>query len=192
MQSPTIGASALAAPAPIQAPGDARNELAVLLLEHGDRIRQTIATCVNDPADREDLYQEVCIALWRALPRFRGEASLRTFVSRIARNRAITYAVLRRRRLTREVRLDDDAAAPTELEPAIAASIDAERRAGRLHAALDRLPVDARRILRWRLAGWSDRQVATALGITENNAAVRLFRARVLLRRQLDPRDFAA
>lgn len=187
MQSPTLGVPAPAVPPPRQA-----SELSVLLQEHGDRIRRTIASYANDPADREDLYQEVCIALWRALPRFRGEASLRTFVSRIARNRAITYAVVRRRRLTREVQLDDEAAVSTEPEPAIAASIDAERRAGRLQAALDQLPVDARRILRWRLAGWSDRQVAEALGITENNAAVRLFRARALLRRQLDPRDFAA
>src|SRR5271166_1279832 len=46
---------------------------------------------------REDLLQEIRLAIWVALPRFRGESSLRTFVFRIAHNRALTHVWRRKR-----------------------------------------------------------------------------------------------
>ncbi|HEX3457642.1 MAG TPA: sigma factor, partial [Candidatus Baltobacteraceae bacterium] len=39
----------------------------------------------------EELVQDVYLAIWRALPSFRGDSSLRTFVARIATNRAVTH-----------------------------------------------------------------------------------------------------
>ena len=47
-------------------------------------------------ADRDDLLQEIAMALWRALPSFRGDCSERTFVFRIAHNRCITHLSKRR------------------------------------------------------------------------------------------------
>ena len=46
---------------------------------------------------REDLLQEIRLAIWVALPRFRSESSLRTFVFRIAHNRALTHVWRRKR-----------------------------------------------------------------------------------------------
>ena len=46
---------------------------------------------------REDLLQEIRLAIWVALPRFRGESSLRTFVFRIAHNRALTHVWRRKK-----------------------------------------------------------------------------------------------
>jgi len=53
--------------------------------------------------DREDLVQEIAAALWRALPGYRGEASERTWLYRIAHNVAITATVKQRKRRQREV-----------------------------------------------------------------------------------------
>ena len=39
----------------------------------------------------EDLVQDIYFAVWRALPSFRGDSSVRTFVARIATNRAVTH-----------------------------------------------------------------------------------------------------
>ena len=44
-----------------------------------------------EPHLAEDLVQDIYFAIWRALPSFRGDASLRTFVARIAANRAVTH-----------------------------------------------------------------------------------------------------
>jgi hypothetical protein len=50
------------------------------------------------PCRREhenDLLQEITFAIWRALPSFRGESSERTFIYRIAHNRALTHIAKR-------------------------------------------------------------------------------------------------
>jgi RNA polymerase sigma factor (sigma-70 family) len=78
---------------------------------------------VNTAADRDDLRQEILLAIWNALPRFRGDCSERTWVYRIAHNVAISYSMRNRRR--REDALEDraDTRAATEANYA-----DAERR----------------------------------------------------------------
>ena len=63
-------------------------------------------------ADREDLFQDVFLAVWRALPAFRGDASERTWLYRIAHNVALTWQTRDRRRRSRETALDDDVRAP--------------------------------------------------------------------------------
>ena len=66
-----------------------------ILQEHGPALRRVAATYEADPARREDLFQEICLALWQALPRFREEASERTFAFRIAHNRGLTHGLAR-------------------------------------------------------------------------------------------------
>ena len=45
-----------------------------------DRI---LSTYERDPSAREDMHQDLALAVWRALPSFRGAASHRTFIARI-------------------------------------------------------------------------------------------------------------
>lgn len=151
--------------------------------EHEPAIRRLAASYEREPARRQDLVQEIWLALWQALPAFRGECTERTFVFRIAHNRGVTHVRhwIRRQADT----LDDD--------PAIAAATpDPERAAAegqqreRLQAAVHRLPLGLRQAIVLRLEGLSQREIADVLGISENNVAVRLTRARTALARQLD------
>ena len=41
---------------------------------------------VRDPGEQEDLRQEIALGLWTALPRFRSDASERTWLHRVANN----------------------------------------------------------------------------------------------------------
>lgn len=41
-------------------------------------------------ADRQDLFQEIVIQLWKAFPRFKGDSRLSTWMYRVALNTAIT------------------------------------------------------------------------------------------------------
>jgi len=65
-----------------------------------------------------------------------------------------------------------------------AAAHDAQRRA-RLRAAVLRLPLVPRQVLTLTLEGLTPREIAEVLGVSENNVAVRLSRARRLLREAL-------
>lgn len=44
----------------------------------------------NDPESRQDLFQEITLQLWRSYPKLQGNASLSTWVYRVALNTAIT------------------------------------------------------------------------------------------------------
>src|SRR5262245_58802284 len=67
-----------------------------LLLANGPALSRLAASYTSSRSDRDDLFQEIALAIWQALPTFRGESSERTFIFRIAHNRAITHLAQRR------------------------------------------------------------------------------------------------
>jgi RNA polymerase sigma-70 factor, ECF subfamily len=137
---------------------------------------------------REELTQEIALAIWQALPHFRGECSERTFVYRIAHNRGLTHAYGRR---PAHQPLDE---LPEPLEPIDAkphpeqqVAITCQR--DRLRAAIQRLPLVYRQVIMLALEELSQAETAEVLGITENNVAVRLNRARKALKEALEERS---
>jgi len=168
--------------------------LAAVLAEFGPGLRRMTGAYATDPADREDLFQEIAIGLWRALPVFREEASLRTFVYRIARNRCLTFRTKVRRRDAREVLFTpgDFTGSLDGVEPVFPVEVERAQRSRRLRAAVGRLPEDLRCTLLLRLDGLSDREIGRRLGITANATGVRLFRARRSLRNLIDPLEMGA
>lgn len=166
----------------IPTPPDRRCAFERLLATHAADLEAIVRRYVDDPADRDDLRQEIAIALWRAMPRFRGAASERTYVARIARNRAVTFALrLARRRAVFEV-LDDAAAA---VRPDTGEH-DLEALRARVGAALDDLPTGQREVLVLATAGCSPAQIAARTGRSPGAIRVTLHRARRAIRRWLD------
>ncbi len=51
----------------------------------------------SNGADKEDLYQEICLQLWRSYSNFRGEAKLSTWLYRVALNTAISTIRIKNR-----------------------------------------------------------------------------------------------
>jgi len=146
--------------------------------EHAAVLERVAWGYVDNASDRDDLMQEVLTALWRALPRFRGESSERTFVLRVAHNRGITFAIRHRRRfevLPDEGRLPDPA-------PLAEERVIAEQRRDRLFQAIRQLPEAHRQAVMLRLEGLSQREIAELQQTTETNVGVRLSRARKTLR----------
>lgn len=149
-----------------------------LLEAHGAAIRRLTAGYERDAGRREDLEQEIHLAIWQALPAFAGQCSERTFVFRIAHNRAISH--VRHWTIRRSDPLADQAEpVDTTADPERAAS-DAARHAG-LTAAVRALPPSGRQVILLLLEGFSHREVADVLGISEGNVAVRASRARKTL-----------
>jgi RNA polymerase sigma factor (sigma-70 family) len=150
----------------------------------GPSLSRLASSYESEMQGREDLLQEIRLAVWVALPRFRKESSLRTFVFRIAHNRALTH-VWRRKR----------AGLPEESEeipdPRSSPEADAMQRVdqSRLIEAIRLLPIPFRQVLTLALEDLSHAEIATVLGITENNVAVRMNRARNLLREKLGLRE---
>jgi|CXWL01.1.fsa_nt_gi RNA polymerase sigma-70 factor (ECF subfamily) len=149
----------------------------------GASLARLAASYELDPALREDLFQEICLAIWRALKTWRGESSVRTFVFRIAHNRAVTHVIKRAGGRTRS--LDDLEVEPAAIGRSLEERIDLKLRAERLQEAIARLPLGHRQVVLMALEGFKMKEVAEILGITENAVAVRLTKAKKLLRDQL-------
>ena len=147
-------------------------------------LRRLAASYERDPGLREDLVQEMLVALVRALPSWRRECSERTFVYRVANNRALSHLASRR------PPFDDLAHAASVADPAPhpEAAAVASQEHETLLAALRRLPVAQRQLLTMALEGLTPREIAEVLGITDNNVAVRLTRARAALRDRMADR----
>jgi RNA polymerase sigma factor (sigma-70 family) len=152
-----------------------------LLTANGPALARLAATYTNTPSDRDDLLQEIAMALWQALPRFRGECSERTFLFRIATNRAIAYLARRRAHPVtgEEIEVHDPAPDPE-------AGLVQEQRVERLRRAVCRLPMAYRQVITLSLEGLGYGEIAAVLGISESNVGVRLTRARQILRESLE------
>ena len=153
-----------------------------ILRENGAALRRVAASYEADPSRREDLFQEVCLALWQALPRFRGECSERTFAFRIAHNRGLSHGW--RSRTRAEELAEAEAVADPRQSPE--AEVQEEERRSRLRAAVRSLPPMARQVVVLSLEGLGHKEIGEVLGLSENHVAVRLSRARKLLRQVLD------
>lgn len=160
---------------------DRRRRFDEALTIHGPALGRLAASYTRSTADRDDLFQEISLAIWRALPQFRGECSERTFVFRVAHNRAITFIAQRKPATGFEAELDpvDPRADPEK-------TVSQTQQEERLMEAIRRLPLAYRQTITLTLEGLSYAEIADVLGIGESNVGVRLNRARNLLRGMLE------
>jgi len=146
--------------------------------EHDQMIKRIAASHEARPHLAEELVQEIYFAIWRALPSFRGEASIRTFVARIATNRAVTH-VIRALKSAPPLELIEQLEAPGASPETQAIAADHQ---GKLISAVRSLPLAYRQPVMLTLEGLTPKEIADSLGITPNAVAIRLTRAKELLR----------
>jgi RNA polymerase sigma-70 factor (ECF subfamily) len=154
------------------------NRFEQLLAEYEGPLRRLAGAYERDAELQKDLVQEIRVALWRALRGFRGQCSERTFVYRVAHNRALTHVA---RRHPEQLQLEEaPEIADAGPDPEQAAAKSEEH--AELRARVERLPMTLRQVVMLALEGLSNAEIGEVLGIGEGNVAVRLTRARKLLK----------
>jgi RNA polymerase sigma factor (sigma-70 family) len=156
-------------------------ELERVLAAHAAALGRLAASYESRPALREELLQDIAFALWRALPSFRNEASEKTFVMRIATNRALSHIAARRPAadgLDAAGDVADTLPRPDELAARM-------QTAGRLQRAVRELPLALRQVMTLTFEGLSNEEIASVLGLTTGNVGVRLHRGKALLKATL-------
>jgi RNA polymerase sigma factor (sigma-70 family) len=151
---------------------------------HGPALVRLTASYEALPQAREDLLQEILLAIWRALPSFRGDCSEKTFALRVAHNRCLTHVWRRGKSPESEAELPE---VPDPRKSPETLAMD-NRRRETLLASIRTLPVNYRQVITLALEDLTPAEIATVLGVTENNVAVRLNRARKALRSILEER----
>jgi RNA polymerase sigma-70 factor (ECF subfamily) len=163
-----------------------------LVTDYQRMVYQLSLHLLGDQQEALDLSQEVFLRVFRMLPQFRGQSTLRTWIYRIVVNQASNrQRWWRRRRQAFQVPLDEHVAAHGELPEARQSAmpdrmLQQQETANRVWEALARLPFDQRAAIVLReIDGLSYDEIATSLGVAVGTVKSRLARARVSLRHEL-------
>jgi len=121
-----------------------------LMRQHNRRLFRAARAILRDDAEAEDALQEGYLSAYQALPQFRGQSALATWLTRIVVNKALER--LRRRARRDGVPEDIDAHEEAPAAPADTPEAQAMRRELRrmIESAVDRLPDGCRAVFMLR------------------------------------------
>jgi len=120
--------------------------------------------------DREDLFQEISLQVWRSIPSFRGECAVTTWLYRISLNTAIRFSQRERKRSAQRTSLDDSYHVLLQSES------HHDDRLEWLYTEISKLDEIDRSITLLMLDDFSYKEMASIIGITESNVGVRINR----------------
>jgi RNA polymerase sigma-70 factor (ECF subfamily) len=145
---------------------------------HKGMIHKVCQVYCWNPGDREDLFQEIIIQLWKAWPGFRGESKFSTWLYRIALNTAISGL---RKQKNHLVYME-----PEKLPAGLNDETENEEKEERLkqfYDALRQLSELERAIIMLYLDEKSYDEMEDILGINQNSLRVKMNRAKEKLRK---------
>jgi len=121
---------------------------------------------VNNTDWAKDIAQDTFVVIWRELPKFRNEASIGTWIYRIATNQCL-------RQVEKEKRLPKVAVNTNIAEPELP---DLEKRTSLLYQYIVELPEIERIIISLELEDVKQAEIASIVGISEANVRVKIHR----------------
>ena len=145
----------------------------MLYLRYGKRVRGIAGRFATNAADADDLVQDVFIKAYRALPAFRGDCQLFSWLYQIAVNTGMNY----RRRRRSELCGDDSPEPETDIGPE--QLLQVSRRAHQALGAIEALPPGMNQALLLNAVRGLDYQdVGDLLGCPVGTVRSRISRAR--------------
>lgn len=165
-----------------------------LVERHQDAVVGTVAKMLGNPADAEDIAQQVFLRVWRHAKQYRPEAKFTTYLFTIARN--LVFNETRRRSRRREVSTDErEESSHLQVAADPAGQPDAELLRDELQRAVDAaiaaLPeVQRMAVVLRRFEQMPYEEIAVVLDLSLPAVKSLLFRARATLRDSL--RDYLA
>ena len=140
----------------------------------GEELKRFALSLTSDINDAKDLVQETFLRAWKSINRLENEKAAKSWLLTIVRRENA-------RRFERKQHRYSDV--PTESLPAARVTYDTSTEAFVLRQALEKLPDDYREpLLMQVIHGYSQKEIASHLGISVAGAGTRLFRARQQLR----------
>jgi RNA polymerase sigma-70 factor (ECF subfamily) len=170
-----------------------RDAFTDLMRRYNRRLYRVARSVLRDDAEAEDALQDAYLQAYRALPAFRGESALGTWLTRIV----VNAALMRQRKSGRladviELGADfnsDEASIPRDrldepAQPELAALRAQTRRL--IETGIDKLPANFRTVFVLRaVEELTVEETAATLDIPEATVRTRYFRARAMLREAL-------
>ena len=151
------------------------------LQQHAAILHKVARAYCPAPAQRQDLVQEIAIALWKSYGRYDPSRPFATWMYRIALNVAISF-------FRRESRYDAKRAELDEAAFIVESPIENARVATLLECIEELQPLE-KALMLLHLDGYTYADIAEIVGITQTNAATKISRIRTRLRAMLGTRS---
>lgn len=134
-----------------------------------------------DPAQVNDLLQEIYFSLWKSLSRYESRCSIRTWTYRVAHNVAVNHVLRSRRARQLETLTLDDLDGQVDCALDLDDAIDDSRRLERVLALIRRLEPRDRQIMILYLEGESALSIAEITGMSPGNINTKICRIKKAL-----------
>jgi len=146
----------------------------ILKIQHHQGILHKICfVYAKNKSDKEDLYQEMILQLWKSYPSFKGQAEFSTWMYRVALNTAITF--------TKKASIFINRKAPRSESYDLEKAMDFSEDIRILYKAISQLnKIEKAIILLW-LEEKSYTEIAETVGISVKNVSVKLVRIKAKL-----------
>lgn len=130
-----------------------------------------------------DLFQEVYINVWKSLEKFRKEASVETWIYRIAVNTSINFIKLEKRKTRNRGNIENipNISSDTQEEP----QVDPEITEQLLYKCITQLSMAEKTIISFVLEGLSYKEIAGICDISDDLLRVRIHRIKKKLKKML-------
>jgi RNA polymerase sigma-70 factor (ECF subfamily) len=152
------------------------------LKENQNIIHKVCRLYTNNKDAHNDLFQEITIQLWKAYPKFRGDAKFSTWMYRVGLNTAITlYRKSKRRVQTSEYEAFQFKIQAEEYDDT------EEEQLKLMYSAIHELNDIEKALVFLYLEDKDYKEISTTLGISEVNARVKMNRVKNKLRTILNP-----
>jgi len=153
-----------------------------LLEQHQNIVHKVCRLYTNNQEAHNDLFQEITIQLWKAFPKFRGDAKFSTWMYRVGLNTAITLY----RKSKRQINTQDYDAVQFKIKSEDYDDTE-EEQLKLLYQAVQSLNDIEKALVFLYLEDKNYKEISETLGISEVNARVKMNRVKTKLRTILNP-----
>ncbi|MDM8158345.1 RNA polymerase sigma factor [Labilibaculum sp. K2S] len=160
------------------------NKFNDIVTDNGKRIRRICSYYSPNHEDRKDMYQDILVNIWKSLDSFRGDASINTWIYRIAVNTSLGFTGKAFKQMQMIVDVDTENLSLL-FDEGTKEKLEQEAQLNQLQIELNQMSVIDKSLMSLMLEGLSMREIADVIGITEPNVKVKIHRIKEQLKSKL-------
>jgi RNA polymerase sigma-70 factor (ECF subfamily) len=159
-----------------------------IIKQHAKLLSRVANTYEANVSIQQELFQEICIAIWQSLSSYKGEANIKTYILKVAHNRGVTHVSKEVKQFKTHSKDDAAVLADSSLFHD-GASLEADtirlQNRERLLCAIRDLKLPARQVISLSLEGLSYDEIAEVCGISTSNVGVMIKRTKEQLQKAI-------